>query len=131
MKRWLLTLPFLLAGMAGLVRADYFLIVINTSNGTGAPDPARPPMPMGMPMGMPQPVTSSADLVSVIVESENQKPYDTFVKKQFEEKFIPQTVRFHNHSIKVSHLSSLSWVTLHAEASDSNPKDVRVRPNVH
>src|SRR6516165_5504840 len=90
MKRWLLTLLVLLAGMADTVRANYFLIVINT----GA-TPAPGDMTMTMGMGMQPATINPADLVTVIVQSDN---VFSFTEKLRLDAGAPLQAKYHNYT---------------------------------
>ena len=108
MKRWLLTLPILLAGMAGVVQADYFLIVVNTGNPS---------------------MVNAADFVGVIVETDHQ-PLDT--KNMIDKLGNPNQglpVKYRQYNLKLARQSSISFVFLFTEKSGTNPMD-RARPNV-
>src|SRR2546430_1336712 len=101
MKRWLLTLPILLAGMVGLVQADYFLIAINTGS-------APPSDPAKAPTAAPP---NAADFVGVIVETDNQFPLTPTQKAAFERPPFggpPLAAKYRNYNLHLSRLSSIS-----------------------
>jgi hypothetical protein len=59
MKRWLLTLPLLLAGMVGVLRADFVVVVVNV--GPAKPPPADPNAKANI---------DPDDLIAVVIESD-------------------------------------------------------------
>jgi hypothetical protein len=128
MKRWLLTLPILLAGMAGVVRADYFLMVIYT----GSPPPAG----MGMVGTQPMPMTNPADYVGVIVENDFGATAHTAIEKaKFENQGAALQVKYrgyptvHITSVSTIGRSILSYTTLYG--TGDRPANIRIFPNVH
>jgi hypothetical protein len=110
MKRCLFTLPILLIGMASLVRADYFLLVINTNA-----DPSK---------------TLPSDIIGVLVEAENQVSLNREQKKQFD-RGAALEVKQRNYTVKFSRLPAMPLLSLYAyNGPNEKPTDFHMLPNV-
>ena len=119
MKRWLLTLPILLVGMVGLVRADYFLIAINTGAAAGDPSKGGTTTP-----------PNASDFLGVIVESNNPNPFTPTQRFIFERGGPPPLpAKYLHYNLHLTHISSISVVNLYADKGDK-PSDVHIRYNV-
>ena len=130
--------------MAGLVAADYVLLVINTG---AAPDP-----------GMPATATTvnDADLVGVVIPSNNQVPYGKQTLEHFgqllKDKFLlrplapqemellksgklaftPITVKYHRHgtdknyNVHIAGVSGCTLASIYTIPDDKDLKEVRI-----
>ena len=130
MKRWLITLPLLLASMAGVVRANYLLMVINTGALPTMDKTAGPPQP-GQPPTTTTPTTvNPADLVTVIVQTDNGFTYDE--KCAFDIDRLQVPYKYHHYLVHLQHISMGHEVDLYTEPLPDplGKAGHRVRPNL-